>query len=124
MPQWEKQVADYQVFDVRRGSPEWNEIEQHFRTTHHGMNTTLVRIERNQNKAQFMFYYLRRQQIALRSDARDPNEKYLFHGSRADAYDLISALSSLLSCFSTSVFSLREGHLLPLLQPKTVSTTE
>jgi hypothetical protein len=48
-----------------------------------------------------MFYYLRRQQVALKN-RKDPNEKYLFHGSRVGAYEIIRTPPLLVSvCLDT-----------------------
>jgi hypothetical protein len=85
---WEKQKGEYQTFDVKKGTEEWNEIENHFLGSLGGIGAQVTRIERNQNKSQWMFYYLRRQQVALKN-RKDPNEKYLFHGSRVGAYEII-----------------------------------
>lgn len=85
---WENQKGEYQTFDVKKGSEEWNEIETHFQNSLGGIGAHITRIERNQNKSQWMFYYLRRQQVALKNK-KDPNEKYLFHGSRVGAYEII-----------------------------------
>lgn len=69
------------------------------------MNVNIVRIERNQNKALWTFYYLRRQHVALKNK-KDPNEKYLFHGSRSNAYETIRAFTFLdASCRSVSLLS-------------------
>ncbi|KAL6077075.1 Poly (ADP-ribose) polymerase [Balamuthia mandrillaris] len=85
---WENQVSDYQVFDVKRNSEEWNRVASHFTNTLTGMSATVTRIERNQNRTQWTFYYLRRQQVALKNK-HNPNEKMVFHGSRANAYEII-----------------------------------
>ncbi|KAL6054439.1 Poly (ADP-ribose) polymerase [Balamuthia mandrillaris] len=85
---WENQVSDFQVFDVKRNSEEWNRVASHFTNTLTGMSATVTRIERNQNRTQWTFYYLRRQQVALKNK-HNPNEKMVFHGSRANAYEII-----------------------------------
>jgi len=85
---WVEQRSDYYIFDVQRNSNEWRQIEQHFTSTMGGVKCNIQRIERNQNKTLWAFYYLKRHHVALKNK-QDPNEQYLFHGSRVDAYETI-----------------------------------
>jgi len=85
---WVEQRSDYHIFDVQRNSNEWRQIEQHFTSTVGGVNCNIQRIERNQNKTLWTFYYLKRNHVALNNN-QHPNEQYLFHGSRVDAYETI-----------------------------------
>jgi len=84
---WEDQRSDYQVFDVKKGSEEWNDVSNQFMATV-GMNANIKRIERNQNRTQWMFYFLRREQVAAKN-GNNANEKLLYHGSRSNAYEAI-----------------------------------
>jgi len=83
---WQKTVSDYQTFDVRPGSEEYKKVAAEFSKGLPG--STIKRIERNQNKTQWMWYFLRRQFVAS-NNKMNPNELFLFHGSRSDAYDII-----------------------------------
>jgi len=83
---WQKQVSDYQTFDVKKGSDEWKDICSEFLKGLPGSN--IVRIERNQNTTLWMWYFLRRQLVG-QNNKGVPNEQLLFHGSRVDAYDVI-----------------------------------
>jgi len=83
-PYWKPQVSDFQSFDVDPNSDEYKSIINHFHT---GMPGIYVkRIERIQNKTLWTFYFLKRQLIS-KNNKNNPNEKYLFHGSRNDAYE-------------------------------------
>ena len=53
------------------------EVEDRFVGT--GANGKVKRIQRVQNRTLWTFYFLRREQVAVKNH-RDPNEKYLFHG--------------------------------------------
>jgi poly [ADP-ribose] polymerase 7/11/12/13 len=83
---WSKQVADYQTFDAKKGSEEWYSVSSEFLKGLPG--SKIVRIERNQNKTLWMWYYLKRQLVGSNNNG-NPNEMFLFHGSRVDAYDII-----------------------------------
>jgi len=83
---WCKQVSDYQTFDVSKHSAEYKKIAGEF---HKGLpGQQITRIERSQNKTLWMWYYLRRQTVAANNNSH-PNELFLYHGSRNDAYNTI-----------------------------------
>jgi len=83
---WLRQVADFQTFEVKFGTEEYYKIANEFSR---GLpNNSIKRIERNQNRTQWMWYFLKRQFVAS-NNKMDPNEMFLFHGSRNDAYDII-----------------------------------
>eukprot|EP01114_Cavostelium_apophysatum_P012700 TRINITY_DN2902_c0_g1_i1.p1 TRINITY_DN2902_c0_g1~~TRINITY_DN2902_c0_g1_i1.p1 ORF type:complete len:612 (-),score=194.07 TRINITY_DN2902_c0_g1_i1:8-1843(-) len=83
---WQHQVADFQSFDVKGGTEEYNWITSHFKK---GLPQVKInRIERIQNKPLWMWYFLKRKQIGA-NNKNNPNEMHLFHGSRNDAYDII-----------------------------------
>lgn len=48
----------------------------------------IVKIQRNQNRKLWMWYLLRRQEVS-KKNKNNANEKFLFHGSRANAYNTI-----------------------------------
>eukprot|EP01089_Gocevia_fonbrunei_P019287 TRINITY_DN6784_c0_g1_i1.p1 TRINITY_DN6784_c0_g1~~TRINITY_DN6784_c0_g1_i1.p1 ORF type:complete len:394 (-),score=111.76 TRINITY_DN6784_c0_g1_i1:102-1283(-) len=83
---WEPQKTDLQIFNVHPGSKEWNRIIDRFKVTAPG--THIKKIERNQNRTQWTFYFLRREQISLKN-GKNPNEMMLYHGSRNSAYTII-----------------------------------
>jgi len=86
---WSKhKKLNHQSFDVVKGSAEWNKIEVRF---HGGLpRCKILRIERNQNKNLWMWYFLKRQQLEQKNQASSgANERFIFHGSRANAYDII-----------------------------------
>jgi len=83
---WCKQTHDFQTFDVYEHSDEYNNVIDHF---HKGLpGAKVVRLERNQNKSLWMWYYLRREAVSTNNNGK-ANEQNLFHGSRNDAYDTI-----------------------------------
>jgi len=67
-----------------------------------GVKCNIQRIERNQNKTLWTFYYLKRHHVALKNK-QDPNEQYLFHGSRVDAYETICTKRSPITPFLLSL---------------------
>jgi len=83
---WSKQAKDLQIFEVAKYSEEFNKIAKRFNETAPG--TTITKIERNQNRTQWTFYFLQREKIALKNH-KNPNEMHLYHGSRAKAYQII-----------------------------------
>jgi len=83
---WQPQVHNHQSFDVPRNSQEWKWIEGRF---HEGIKNNLHRIERNQNKELWMWYWLKKKQMDAKNKRFGANEKYAFHGSRNDAYNII-----------------------------------
>jgi len=83
---WQKSVSDFQTFDVQPGTEEYKKVASEFLKGMGGH--TIKRIERNQNRTQWMGYFLRRQLVAG-NNKMNPNELFLFHGSRSDAYDII-----------------------------------
>jgi len=84
---WEVQSSMTRIFDVKRGTDEWKRIESSF-VKSLGNQTQVTKIERNQNRTLWTFYFLRRSQIATKNQ-HDPNEQFLYHGSRTNAYESI-----------------------------------
>jgi len=83
---WQHQYNEIQFFDVGKDSEEWRKIATHFRQ---GIpQIKIQRISRNQNKQLWMWYWLKRNEIAKKNN-NAPNEQLVFHGSRNDAYDII-----------------------------------
>jgi len=83
---WQNQVSNHQMFDVKSGTEEYKKVIAAFKQ---GMpSAKVVRIERNQNKTLWTWYFLQRQMVAA-GNGDDPNEKKLWHGSRNDAYETI-----------------------------------
>jgi len=83
---WEWQDQPHALFEVRKGSTEWNRINGQFKM---GMpNGNITRIQRNQNRTLWMWYWLKRNEIAKKNN-RGPNERLVWHGSRNNAYDTI-----------------------------------
>jgi len=80
--------SPFQSFDVVRGTEEWRKVETHFET---GLaNTPISRIERIQNKNLWSWFYLKKKELDVKNaSSSGANEKYAFHGSRANAYDII-----------------------------------
>jgi len=58
---WEHQIEQHSSFDLKKGSNEWNNIQKLFNTTLSG--STIHRIERNQNKKLYMWYFLKKKGI-------------------------------------------------------------
>lgn len=85
---WSPQSSPFQSFDVARGSDEWEKIERHFSQ---GLaNTPIYRIERIQNKQLWLWYTLKKRELDAKNEGSfGANEKFAFHGSRANAYDVI-----------------------------------
>jgi hypothetical protein len=84
---WNVMNSPFQSFDVARGTNEWERIERHFSQ---GLaNTPIYRIERIQNKQIWLWFNLKKKELDAKNDSVGANEKYAFHGSRANAYDVI-----------------------------------
>jgi poly [ADP-ribose] polymerase 7/11/12/13 len=84
---WEPQSSPFQSFDVKKGTAEWNNIENHF---HSSLKIPIIRIERVQNKGLWAWFYLKKKELeAKNSSSKGANEKYAFHGSRNNAYETI-----------------------------------
>jgi len=82
---WNRQVNDFQTFDVAHNSQEFHRVEKEFKQ---GLpQAKITRLERNQNRTLWTFYYLKKSLVSKSN--RNPNEQFLFHGSRNDAYDII-----------------------------------
>lgn len=59
-------------------SLKWHDVHNSFMSTVGG-HVVVKRIERNQNRSQWTFYFLRREQVASKND-KNANEKMLYHG--------------------------------------------
>jgi len=86
-PYWNLQNNPFQSFDVVRGTDEWERIEHHFSQ---GLaNTPIYRIERIQNKQLWLWFSMKKKELEAKNESIGANEKFAFHGSRANAYDVI-----------------------------------
>eukprot|EP01126_Amoeba_proteus_P044715 TRINITY_DN4982_c0_g1_i5.p1 TRINITY_DN4982_c0_g1~~TRINITY_DN4982_c0_g1_i5.p1 ORF type:complete len:297 (-),score=54.74 TRINITY_DN4982_c0_g1_i5:337-1104(-) len=83
---WVSQTGSHQMWDVPRDSSEWNRIQSHFNRT---LGSNITKIQRNQNKDLWMWYWLKKQEICRKNGSNSINENFLFHGSRSNAYDVI-----------------------------------
>jgi len=85
---WIYQNSPHQAFDVQKGTPEWNRIAARF---NEGLpHQKIHRIERNQNKTLWTWFFLKKQELqAKNSSTKGANEQLVFHGSRANAYEII-----------------------------------
>jgi hypothetical protein len=87
-PFWQPQSSPFQSFDVKAGTAEWNEINQRFVQTLPSLH--ISRIERIQNRNLWLWFYLKKKELdAKNASTQGANEKFAFHGSRANAYDVI-----------------------------------
>jgi len=85
---WYQQNSPFQSFDVHTGSEEWNRVQYRFQQGLPG--AVITRIERIQNKNIWLWFYLKKKELeAKNSSSKGANEKFVFHGSRANAYDII-----------------------------------
>jgi len=85
---WQPQNSPFQSFDVIKGSDEWNVIHNRFIQSLPGNH--ISRIERIQNKTLWLWYYLKKKELDMKNNlSKGANEKMAFHGSRANAYDII-----------------------------------
>jgi len=83
---WVHQHNNHEILDVPKNSGEYNNISSKFLT---GMGRAkITRIQRNQNRQIWMWYWLKKQEMAQKN-GRDANERLVWHGSRNNAYDLI-----------------------------------
>jgi len=73
----------HQIFNVPMHSNEWYKVAGEFQRT---MNINISRIERVQNNSLWQFYSLKKQ---VMDNNNGSNERYLFHGSKTNAYDVI-----------------------------------
>jgi len=83
---WQPQSSNQQLFEVPQRSEEWNWVSGRFKE---GLQNQIAKIERNQNKELWMWYWLKRKQMQTKNGLTGANERYVFHGSRNDAYDVI-----------------------------------
>jgi len=85
---WQPQNSPFQSFDVIKGSDEWIGIHTRFNVSLPGSN--ISRIERIQNKNLWLWYHLKKKELDVKNNlSKGANEKMAFHGSRANAYDII-----------------------------------
>jgi hypothetical protein len=85
---WQPQATPFQSFDVAKGSDEWKRVEGRFRESLPQEN--ISRIERVQNKNLWLWFYLKKNELeAKNAGSKGANEKFVFHGSRANAYEII-----------------------------------
>jgi len=85
---WDPQNSSHQSFDVKKGCDEWVRISTRFNESL--PHQKIHRIERNQNKQLWLWFYLKKQELlAKNASSKGANEQFVFHGSRANAYDII-----------------------------------
>jgi len=85
---WDPQTTSHQSYDVKKGSDEWVRISTRFNESL--PHQKIHRIERNQNKNLWMWFYLKKKELeAKNANSKGANEQFVFHGSRANAYDII-----------------------------------
>eukprot|EP01102_Stenamoeba_stenopodia_P006112 TRINITY_DN1688_c0_g1_i2.p1 TRINITY_DN1688_c0_g1~~TRINITY_DN1688_c0_g1_i2.p1 ORF type:complete len:479 (+),score=146.42 TRINITY_DN1688_c0_g1_i2:199-1635(+) len=77
--------SDCSLVDVARGTNEWKRIQKAFAQT---CNKYISRIQRNQNKKLYKWYWLRKEEMK-RENYGFANEGWAFHGSRSNAYNTI-----------------------------------
>lgn len=80
-----RQYGEYQVYEVYPGSDEWNEVATQFHRA--GQRLRVTNIQRVQNKHLYKMYSLCKE--AMQKKNRSNPERWLFHGSRTNAYDTI-----------------------------------
>jgi len=86
--EWQPQSSPFQSFDVVRGTEEWRIVEERF--TQGLPHCPISRIERVQNKQLWLWFYFKKKELdSKNSSSHGANEKFAFHGSRANAYDII-----------------------------------
>jgi len=85
---WESMSSPFQSFDVVRGTEEWATVAGRFLE---GLpQCPISRIERVQNKQLWLWFFLKKKELDSKNgSSHGSNEKYAFHGSRANAYDII-----------------------------------
>jgi len=82
---WVYQASDVQNFDVQMYTQEWYNVYNAFVRTCN--NKTVTRIERVQNKPLYTWFHIKKQFMSKKYGG--PNERWLFHGSKTNAYDII-----------------------------------
>jgi len=82
---WALQYEDntYYLFNVPQYTNEWYTVSAAFQRS---MRNQISKIERIQNKALWNFFSMKKNTMDSKSGS---NERYLFHGSKTNAYDLI-----------------------------------
>eukprot|EP01124_Arcella_intermedia_P021267 TRINITY_DN2942_c0_g1_i2.p1 TRINITY_DN2942_c0_g1~~TRINITY_DN2942_c0_g1_i2.p1 ORF type:complete len:421 (+),score=83.98 TRINITY_DN2942_c0_g1_i2:45-1307(+) len=84
---WDPQASNHQTFELKRFSPEWTRVAGEFLR---GLPSTHIRnIIRNQNKKLWMWYHLKKLEMEAKNGDLGANELMAFHGSRANAYEII-----------------------------------
>jgi len=84
---WEPQSNSHQRFEVYAGSHEFDQVLSTWYNTI-GSRRNVRKLYRNQNKSLWTWYYLKKKEVALKN-GNNANELTLFHGSRANAVDII-----------------------------------
>ena len=79
--EWDDQAKTTQVFLIQQGSPEWNRVDQLFKTTM--PTSTVIQISRIQNKWLWERYAFQRKRLGIKN-AGNVNERELFHGTRSN----------------------------------------
>ena len=83
---WDHGRDGLHSIDIDSTTDEWGKVASHFAKTL--PNNTIHRIERIQNPRLWNYYGLKREEISAKNGG-NPNERWMFHGSRASAYDTI-----------------------------------
>ena len=79
-PEWEQQTKTTQVFQLQRGTPEWNRVMLTFQKTM--PNSTIIQIVRIQNKWQWGKYVFQKKRLGVKNNGM-VKELELFHGTRS-----------------------------------------
>jgi len=79
---------DHELYDVYEDSEEYHYIAEQFFSSLGAQNIIISRIQRNQNRQQWLWFYLKKQDLKKKNRGKD-NEMRLFHGSRNGAYQII-----------------------------------
>ena len=80
-PEWEQQIRTTQVFQVQRGTPEWNRVITAFQKTM--PRSKVTQITRIQNKWLWEKYVFHQKRLGIKNNGV-VNELELFHGTRSN----------------------------------------
>jgi len=77
---------NHRLVNLPRGCAEWHSVVRNFKRG--APRATVTQIVRNQNRSLWTWFYLRREEMALKNNGYI-NERMLYHGSRNDATMII-----------------------------------
>jgi hypothetical protein len=89
---------NHRLVNLARGCAEWQSVVRHFKQG--APRAHVTQIVRNQNRSLWMWFYLRREEMALKNNGAI-NERMLYHGSRTDATQTILREGGVFLWFST-----------------------